>query len=328
MEGIKCMLVSLKDVINSKYPQENGQSEEKNDSEQQAPDVLNLRLPIPPASSFPLSPASTAFAEVLMCEIALKNKDRLGSSLWQDVLEPHYISRLANIAGAVSDRSEGRKTIICSATEKCVTGLLRLCACTTNKDIADDTLGLWCHLLPSVKDLPEHSLLGILDKQVGGGLWRIANNVDGYSQLGEEGWAGLFLLTTWCAERGGQLPPLHADGLSGEANLSEDDPALQAYRSLHLMLNAEDVRNEMPYSVVETINAVVAAGERRSCSQLSIASLDLLQSLVEHKGTSVLDLYAKKDIDDAAMYDYWILCWKASIEVMAFAVEAATLSVG
>jgi len=40
----------------------------------------------------PISPASEALAEVLLCEIALKNKDRL-KLLWEKVLQDHYLGQ-------------------------------------------------------------------------------------------------------------------------------------------------------------------------------------------------------------------------------------------
>ena len=323
VDGIVCMVQSLLDVIDS-------QSKEPEPGEdrglEKAVDLLDLRLPVPPAGRFPLSPASSTFAEVLVCEIALKNKDRLGS-LWPSVLEPHYSSRLSSISAAVADRSEGRRIIIGSSVEKCLTGLLRLCACATSKDVADDILGMWSRLIPPVNELPEHSLMSILDKQVGGGLWRIVNNVDGFSKLGEAGWAGLLLLATWCAERGGQLPPLDVDGMTGEATLAEDDPALQGYRSLHLMLNTEEVRIIMPYSVVESVHAIIASGERRRCSQLSIAGLDLLQNFLEHRGNHILELQSEKKIGDDAVDEFYTACWKRSLEIMATAAESCALSV-
>ena len=44
----------------------------------------------------PLSPASEAFAEVLICELALKNRDRL-KLIWSEVLQEHYLGQLTGM---------------------------------------------------------------------------------------------------------------------------------------------------------------------------------------------------------------------------------------
>ena len=44
----------------------------------------------------PISPASEVFSEVLICEIAIKIRDRL-KDWWADVLQDHYLSHLTRI---------------------------------------------------------------------------------------------------------------------------------------------------------------------------------------------------------------------------------------
>jgi len=327
VDGINIMLQSLLNIIDSQNELDESSDQDNGGSAKiQAADLLDLRFPVPPAGNFPLSPASAAFAEVVVCEIALKNKDRLGS-LWQGLLELHYRKRLANIAASVTDRAEARRIMLGSAIEKSVTGLLRLSACATNKGVADDILATWTTLIPSPVEVPEHSLIGILDKHVGSGLWRIVNNVDSFSRLSYSGWEGLLVLATWCATRGGQLPPLSADGLINNATLAEDDPTLQAYRSLHLMSNSEDVRNKIPYSVVTSLRAVINAGESRCCPQLSVAGIDLLHNFLGARGGSVLGLLSEKNISQAEIEKFWSSCWISALESMAFAAETAETSV-
>jgi Sec7 domain len=320
VNGIRSMLKALTDVIHSQLRPDKTSPNGIPAPPSTAEEVLDLRLPVPPTGIFPLSPASLTFAEVLMCEISLKNKDRLGS-LWNGLLETHYKKRLAGIGKAVQDRAEARSLMIKLGLEKCVTGLLRLSACVTNKSFADEIIGVWSQLIPPPNELPELSLLGTLDKQVSAGVWRIINNVDGFSKIGRPGWEGLFALMSWCAARGGQLPPLETDDLTSSANLAEDDPALQSYRSLHLMLNTEEVRNAVPFQIVAVLREVICTGERRNCSQLSIAGLDVLHNFLKQRGSQVL----KQEVADDT---FWSKCWRPSLEAMAYTAEIGVGSVG
>ena len=329
-EGIKDMLQSLVEIIKAKPSvtlDESAMDEESKDSGLSPEDIFDLRLPTPPTGNFPLSPGSAALAEVLVCEIALKNKDRL-KHFWKDMLEPHFRRRLAGISENLKEKTEVRRTMMDSGIEKCVTGLLRLGACATSKEeVADDILKTWKSILPSSEELPEFSVVGKLHKHVSEGLWRIVNNVDGFSKVGGEGWDGLIALIDWCAARGGQLPPINTVGLVEHVTLAEDDPAFQAYRSLHLMLNTEEVRDKVPHLVVRSLRHVIDAGESRGCYQLSIAGLDLLHNFLEQRGGRFLSLKEKKKIDDVSMEAFWSECWRPSLETMAHAGEAAGSSV-
>ena len=102
-QGIRSLLKSLVAMISQAAKSHSFRLEpspqvpDQNDMERKSSDASST------ASSFvaiishvPLSPASEAFAEVLLCEIALKNKDRL-KALWADVLQDHYLSRLTSI---------------------------------------------------------------------------------------------------------------------------------------------------------------------------------------------------------------------------------------
>jgi hypothetical protein len=69
-----------------------------------------------------LSPASEALSEVWLCEITLKNRDRIGT-IWEPMLRDHFMSKLRKEADLLT------KPIICivPGLEKRVTGLLRIC---------------------------------------------------------------------------------------------------------------------------------------------------------------------------------------------------------
>merc|ERR1711935_1274759 len=74
---------------------------------------------------YPLSPASEAFAEVLICEIALKNRDRL-SMLWHNHLGKHYHARLENLTKTFVDNPQELFSRMSGVMEKSITGLLRI----------------------------------------------------------------------------------------------------------------------------------------------------------------------------------------------------------
>ena len=88
----------------------------------------------------------------------------------------------------------------------------------------------------------------------------------------------------------------------GRGGLSEDDPALNTYRSIHLISNAHDLKYLVPFSVVRCVRSLILSGERGNCSKLSVAGLDILFSL--H------NLFKRRS-DDAATVaeadsDWWI----------------------
>lgn len=331
LEGIREMVQAILEVIKAK-PAPKLNDEDTNESKDEehnasAEDLFDLRLPTPPTGNFLISPASAALAEVLVCEIALKNKDRLGS-MWKDLLEPHYSRRLADVSDGLKERAEVRRAMMATGIEKCVTGLLRLSAYATSKEeVADDVLKTWKDILPSSTYLPEFSVVGKLDKHIGEGLWRIVNNVDGFSKVGGLGWDGLLALIDWCAARGGQLPPINTMGLVEHATLAEDDPALQAYRSLHLILNTDEVRDKVPHVVVSSLSSIINAGESRHCPQLSVAGLDLLHNFLEVRGSRFIALKEENKIDDISLETFWSECWRPALEVTAGAAEAGGTSV-
>uniref|UniRef100_A0A7S2EHJ5 SEC7 domain-containing protein n=1 Tax=Ditylum brightwellii TaxID=49249 RepID=A0A7S2EHJ5_9STRA len=280
-----------------------------------------------------LSPASEALSEILICEIALKNRDRIGL-LWDNVLSQHYHLRLKgksaplcryNNAPMPNETEQQTAAIMTPGIEKCVTGLLRTCYWTVHREeIANKVLATLTVLYP-----PEGQFRWVsgnldLDRHMAEGLWRICRNVDGLRNVGLEGWEGILGLVEWCAMRGGTIPT--RQGTRG--GLSEDDPALQAFRSLHLMLHAAELKDVVPFKVVGGVRALIAGGERGNCPKLSIAGLDLL--LVLHTRLEPLIAHAaaeeKTNAETENAYgkgstEVFVNCWLPVLKGMATAAE-------
>ena len=274
-----------------------------------------------------LSPASEAFAEVLICEIALKNRDRL-SVIWHKVLKDHYHKRLGKEQPAlVSSSDSNDQKVQNSATpgiEKCVTGLLRICACAVKREhVGSDVLTSLILVCPSIDDHPRpvHVDLG---RHIGEGLWRICRNVDSLSQLSVDAWQGLLGLAEWCAAIGGHVE-VDPEGRPG--GLASDDPALLSYRSLHLILHSPELKDIIPFSAVRSIRAVIIAGERARFPKLNIAGLDLLHALHTSVESRALPNSQgsdeKVEISTATTDALWTGCWIPVLEAIA---EAGRLS--
>ena len=268
-----------------------------------------------------ISPASEALAEVLICEIALKNRDRI-ASLWTTLLKKHYYNKLNSLK-----RSEKSSPLMLyPGIEKCTTGLLRICYHTIHRDdIADDVLSALKCLYHSEATSHRMSKRLQLDKHYGEGIWRICRDVDGLCRVGVEGWKGLLELIHWCATRG------NADGHQQGENpttLSEDDPSLQAFRCMSLMLNSTELVDIVPFTIAGCIRALIMEGERLRCPKLSIAGLDLLlllytrvqslisQSLLENRND--MDRDKCVSIKDGS---FWVTCWLPVLEGMAEASD-------
>jgi hypothetical protein len=264
--------------------------------------------------SVPISPASEALVEVIICELSLKNKDRL-KSLWNDTLRDHYIGRLTSLL-LMNDESIKRKgNMVDPGLEKRITGLLRLSSCAVQRpDVADDILSAWKYVLPVTDAQVTKSPLRVLDRHFGEGLCRIISQPGMLVEIGSEGWEGLLSLISWCGRRGGMLKALSH---GSTATLPEDDPAMQCYRAVYLLLNAGEVGPKVPFSIVWSLRCLVAAGGNRNHIQLSLASLDLLGVLNERAVRHVEQhgLLA----DDA----FWSECWRLIVDGIA---EAAELS--
>ena len=219
--------------------------------------------------SLPISPASEALAEILLCEISLKNRDRF-AIIWETILSAHYNYRLSK---GNDDNMETLK--LTPGIEKCATSVLRICAFAISRSISitSDVLTTLNILHPPLGSLFWSPLELNLDKHLSEGVWRICQNVDGLSLVDARGWEGILGLLEWCASRGGLSSP-HQPGV-----LAEDDPSLQAFRSLHMLLHANELKDSLPPDVVTSIRYLVEAGERANSTRLSVAGLDLLQVL-------------------------------------------------
>jgi hypothetical protein len=273
---------------------------------------------------FIISPASEAFAEVLICEITLKNRDRV-SSIWDLMLYKHYCDRLEPNRptpwNQVTESSlpHERLNLITSipGMEKCVTSLLRICYWTVHReDISNTVLASIKLLYPPEGRIVSSSPNLNVDKHLAEGLWRICRNVDGLKAVGIEGWGGLLGLVEWCAMRSsGRMP-----GPSGQATkLAEDDPALQAFRSLHLMLHAVELRDVVPFSVSHSIRALIKGGERANLPKLSIAALDLLLAL--HTRVESVIPQGGDAGQEGRDISFWTTWWLPVLEGMSEAAE-------
>lgn len=270
-EGLSDTLNSLVEIIRDSLKKSNASQSSDNDE---------AFVPMP------LSPASESLAEILLCEIALKNRDRF-ALVWNNILRAHYNSRLTPKHSV--DKDHQSETIqFTPGIEKCVTGILRICVWTSNRNvIANQVLSTLNILHPPLGALIWSPLELNLDKHLSEGLWRICRNVDGLTQIDDEGWSGILGLAEWCSMRGG----LRSTDQLG--SLAEDDPSLQAFRSLHLILHAVELKDHLQVyrwpQIVRSVRSLVEAGERGYCPKLSIAGLDLLQVLHTRMETLVIN---------------------------------------
>eukprot|EP00536_Pseudo-nitzschia_multiseries_P009846 jgi/Psemu1/258490/estExt_Genewise1Plus.C_2860061 len=189
---------------------------------------------------YPLSPASEAFAEVLICEIALKNRDRL-AMIWYNHLGSHYYSRLDGLTKTIVESEQELLAKMSGSIEKAVTGLLRVsCFALKRGEIANDVISTWSLLDSCVNEDKKQCLLDVLDRHIGEGLWRITRCIDDSSQLSDTGWHGILSLIRWCVYR---------------------------------------AKSQVPSVVSGCIHLLVITGDKRNCPKLSVAGLDLLQVL-------------------------------------------------
>jgi hypothetical protein len=260
----------------------------------------------------PLSPASEAFAEVLLCEIALKNRDRF-HVLWHDHLAAHYGFRLKTLAETHVDSADESLVKMNGGIEKSTTALLRLSRFALKKgEVANDVLFTWT-ILDSCEESDQVALLDVLDRHIGEGVWRITQSFDGTTRLSERGWHGILSLIGWSLRRGASLPPLPPTSVG----FAEDDPSLQAYRSIHLLLNSSETKDQVPSVVGTCIQMLVVTGDRRKCSKLSIAGLDLLQILSSRIETTAIENENSSIFNDDSRLDYWKTNWIPVIESVA-----------
>jgi hypothetical protein len=249
--------------------------------------------------------------------------------IWQNVLKEHYQRRLGKRNLSLLSSSEfGMENIHnfpSPGIEKCVTGLLRICICAVMREnIGSDVLGSLTLLCPS-SEVPPSIVGEHLGKHIGEGLWRICRNIDGLCQLNNDGWEALLGLAEYCAAVGGLAQPPSVGSGRSHIGLAQDDPALQSYRSLHLLLNSPELKDVIPLNAVRSIRAVIIAGERACFPKLSIAGLDLLyvlHTLVESR-TEPREQGSDEATTAATNDEVWVTCWLPDLEAIA---EAGRLS--
>ena len=255
-----------------------------------------------------LSPASEALAEVWLCEITLKNRDRI-AKIWETCLKEHFTTNLRNELDVTSEAAISS----IPGVEKRVTGLLRICYHNVHrKDVNNDILdSLDCLYTPNGAVQSISTDILNLNKHISEGLWRICRDVDGLRLIDNQGWDGLLGLIQHCASKGETLA-----ARSGEKSgaLSDDDPALQAFRSIHLMLRSNELRDVVPFRIVHCINTMIKGGETNNCPKLSIAGLDLLTLLHARLQALITRSSENKNDEDVV---FWANCWLSIVEGMA-----------
>ena len=247
-----------------------------------------------------LSPGSEALGEVWLCEITLKNRDRTGK-LWNAFLKDHYTMKLRR---EINPLLEPPISAV-PGVEKCVTGLLRICYNNVHrKDSNNDILqSLEClyGAKGAVQSLSTPTLN--LNKHIAEGMWRICRDVDGLRLIDNIGWDGLLGLIHHCAGSGEVVYKCEEEK---SGTLADDDPALQAFRCIHLMLRSNELRDVVPFSVVNCINTLIKGGEQSNCPKLSIAGLDLLSLLHARLQALISSSPETKDVDPKFMAKCWI----------------------
>jgi len=268
---------------------------------------------------YPLSPASEAFAEVLICEIALKNRDRL-SMLWHNHLGKHYYARLENLTKTFVDSEQELLSRMSGVIEKSITGLLRIsCFSMKRGEIANDVLSTWSLLDSCPHHEKKKCLLDVLGRHIGEGLWRIIRCVDDSSQLSEEGWHGILSLIRWSVNYGASLPPISSTYIGRSVGLADDDPSIQVYRSLHYLLNVSETKTQVPSIVGHCIYSLVVTGDRRNCAKLSIAGLDLLHVLSNLIEGAAITREKESEFTMETQDYFWTKNWLPVIENVASA---------
>jgi hypothetical protein len=277
----------------------------------------------PQQSEYPLSPASESFAEVLFCEIALKNRDRF-SALWHNHLASHYHSRLKKLSQTFVEKPEDLLAMMSGPLEKSITGLLRISGFSVKRgDIANDVLFTWTLLDSCVEDENKKSLLDVLDRHIGEGVWRTTRCIDDSSHIADSGWHGILSLIGWSLRRGALWPPVNATPIGQTVGLAEDDPSLHAYRSLHFLMNVSEAKTQVPHAVGTFIQILVVTGDMRNCPKLSLAGLDLLQILSNQIEDAAIAQEEISTFTKETRDLFWKSNWLPVVEGMASASRSS-----
>ena len=230
-----------------------------------------------------------AFCEVLLCEVALRNKDRIKGLF--GMLEDHYKHVLGGSMGAHAE---------CTFhTEKCVTGLLRICHKVGGKEkMFERSMGLYKVLLKS-----NGEVVGQLAPIIIESVWRFCStNVTVWSGADSVCWNVLFDVVKACVER---------DGVGGGFEI-----CTKAFRVVHLLLNAVELKECLPMSVVGVMGVLleIVAGVNEGDSEgdsegeldwsfrnnMAVAVLDLLLLLHTRLGSG-----SREGGDDLALQNNW-----------------------
>jgi hypothetical protein len=318
--GIGKVLEALISLIPSDVaPEMNGSQSSFNLERQNSSTDFSARF-----SQYPISPASEALAEVMITELVLRNRDRL-SVLWHNQLKSHYQARVKSILLTYTEDNKAHFRLISGSMEKCLTGLLRISCCAiTRGDVCNDILETWTFLKDIDNSETRSSLANAFDHHLAEGLWRITRCIDGSTGLSAEGWGGILELASWCANRGFTLPPVKAESIGKTVGLSDDDPSLQAYRSVHFLLNSE-AKDSVPPAVVNCIRTLIATGEVRRCPKLGTAALDQLIDLRKIVEAGALDVY--REGTEEEKNTYWDRTWIPILESIAEASHSCSSSV-
>ena len=292
-EGVKALLQALIQLIGSNISREKTKSE----------------------THYTLSPGSEALAEVMITEVALKNRDRI-AALWSSCLASHYYGRLLmKKEGDITNNLTIASVDLIPGIEKCITGLLRLCYHNVHREEVNNEILLALKLLsPYCASMNKSATLLGFEKHISEGLWRICRDVDGLSLVSRDGWDGILHLMTNCA-RGGEK--LLDDNTAMFKNLSDDDPALQAFRCMHLIIHSVELREVVPLEIINSVKSLVSGGEKQHCPKLSLAGLDLL--LVLHTRLHVLSTNNSDSDETGRVFN---TLWMSIIEGIAEASDS------
>jgi len=131
-------------------------------------------------------------------------------------------------------------------------------------------------------------------------------------------------LVRWSVHRGSYLPPVSSTQIGHTISLADDDPSIQAYRSLHYLLNVSESKTQAPPAIGGCINMLVITGDRRNCPKLSIAGLDLLQVLSNSLEDAAIANEGDSQFTEEDRDSFWKKNWLPVIESVA---NASRLSV-
>lgn len=245
-----------------------------------------------------ISPASEALLEVWLCEIALKNRDRI-VNLWEAVLEDHYVRRLGDTCVEYHPLSISEIPGI----EKCCTSLIRLTIHNLHRRNLNSRLlklmESMCDPAGRLQKLSSDALN--FNRHISEGLWRICQDVEGIRALDDEGWASLLRMLNFCSSQGISFVVTAENGIS---SWSDDDPPIQAFRCMHILLHSHELRESIPHSIVWCIRTLISNSIESFSPKLGVAALDLLSVLHARLDTNMH--FSKDHDEDSTCTKSWL----------------------